>query len=168
LSVLSLSLLSPRFNNQEEIVYRTLMRALSALCITSSALCFAQVVPGSTGHTFAATYKLSNIVEDGSQVEFTMTLTLDNPSGTDLRTGKIAVYDTQPSHTLISSIETLPAPTRSGRITVKQDFAISAEEFARWQQGHEPVLQYIAPTEDGDSVSGIQSHRVYKPGEQPN
>lgn len=116
-----------------------------------------------TARAFAGSYLLSNVVEDGNQVHLTMTLTLMNPGKTPVSGGIVAVLSSAPNPALIGSfaaIKTLPA---SGQVTVKQTFTITATEYANWQRGNAPRLQFLVQSGETAIAAGIQAHQVEAP-----
>jgi hypothetical protein len=148
-------------------MYRIIRRVLCAFCIPVAILGIVQTASAETARAFAGSYQLSNVVEGGNSVDVTVTLVLHNPGSSDVRNGTVVVMDTQPHHSVLGSfaIKSLP---HSGEVTVTQTFTISADEYARWKTGHDPVLEILVPNGDGTSIEGIQAHRTTKPGEEIN
>lgn len=120
---------------------RTLVLASRALCLAAALLCIVQIAAAADlARAFAGTYKISNIVEDGSQVHLTMTLTLLNPGAADIKGGIVAVLNSQPNPTLIGSFSAIKTLPHQGQVTVIHTFTLARAEYANWQQGHVPRL----------------------------
>jgi hypothetical protein len=143
---------------------RNFLRALRVLCIPAFLLCLGHV-KAAEPTTFAGSYKLSNISKDSAGVHFTMTLKLTNPGNTDVRGGIVAVLNSSPHPVLLGSFNTIKVLPHLGETKVAQKFTIPEAEYARWQQGKEPVLQFLVPSGDGAIAARIQAPRDLTPGE---
>ena len=117
-----------------------------------------------------------NITEETHTVRFVMSLTLQNPGRQDIHNGIVAVMsaDNGPGQDprLIGSFATIKSLPHLQQTTVKQAFSVSAAEFARWQSGHEPVMEFLVPAKDdaGEDTAiaeGIQVHRTFTSSEKP-
>ena len=95
-------------------MYRTLRRALCALCIPVVILAIAQTAAGDAARLFTGSYQLSNIVDDGSKVDVTVTLTLLNTGTSDVHGGVVALFDTQPNRSLLGSFSAIKSLPRAG------------------------------------------------------
>jgi hypothetical protein len=143
------------------------VRVLRVLCIPVLLL--------SLGHakaaepvTFAGSYHISNVVKDATGVHFTMTLKLINSRNEDIRGGIVAMLDSSPHGELLGSFSAIKVLPRLGQTEVVHKFTISEAEYARWQQGKEPILQFLVPGEDGAIAARIQAPRDIAPAEQIN
>src|SRR5208282_5908764 len=58
---------------------------------------------------FNGYYELSNVAEDGSQVQVTITLTLRNAGKTEVKGGIVAVLSSEPNPVLIGSFSAIKA-----------------------------------------------------------
>ena len=83
-----------------------------------------------------------------------MTLVLRNPGSSDVRGGIVVLMDTQPQHLYLGSFDTIKSIPHSGKVTVTKTFTITADEYARWKIGHDPVLEFLVPNGDGTSIEG--------------
>ena len=149
-------------------MYRIIRRVLCAFCIPAAILSIIQTAAAETERAFAGSYQLSNVVEGGNSVEVTVTLVLRNPGSSDVRNGTVVVLDTQPQHSALGSFATIKSLPHLGKATVTETFTISADEYARWKAGHDPVLEILVPNGEGTSIEGIQAQRTTKPGEEIN
>jgi hypothetical protein len=128
-------------------------------------MCAVQAVAAvsNAARAFAGYYELSNVVEESGQVHVTMTLTLMNPGKTTITGGIVAVLSSGPSPVLIGSfrpIRTLPA---ASRVTVSQTLTITAAEYASWQHGHAPRLQFLVSSGGTAIAAGIQAYQFVPP-----
>jgi hypothetical protein len=118
-----------------------------------AALFAATVLPSVTaakdGRDFAGHYSLTNVNDQGSRVELTLSLHLVNYSGADLQQ---AVVTVRPSHAGPGVLGTF-APIklwRSGRdIVVRQQLTIPREDYHRWSASTQPSVFIGYKTEDG-------------------
>jgi hypothetical protein len=149
-------------------MYRIIRRVLCAFCIPAAILGIVQVAAAQTARAFAGSYQLSNVVEAGNSVDVTMTLVLRNPGSSDIRGGIVVLMDTQPQHLYLGSFETIKSLPHSGKVTVTKTFTLTADEYARWKIGHDPVFEFLVPNGDGTSIEGIQAQRTTIPGEEIN
>ncbi len=113
--------------------------------------------------TFAGHYELSNVVENGSEVNVTMTLTLLNPGKTDVKGGIVAVLSSEPNPVLIGSFAAIKTLPKIGQATVSQTLTISAAEYASWRHGHAPRLQFLVPSGESAVAVSIQAYQVEPP-----
>jgi hypothetical protein len=149
-------------------MYRMIRRVLCALSFSAIVVGLAQVASGESFARFGASYRLTNIVESGNQVDLTIKITLLNPSNSDVKGGIVVFYSSLPGRSLLGSFTAIKSLPHMGQTTVSQSFSISAAEYARWQEGHEPIFEFLVPGSDGASAASIQSHRVLSPGESIN
>jgi hypothetical protein len=115
---------------------------------------------GEPATTFAAAYQLTNVVEDGEQVHFTLTLRLNNSTNTDIKGGIVVLMNSGATRTLIGKFTTISDLPRLGHITVSEEVTVSAAEFERWQHGHDPVMKYLVPDDSGAVAVPIQARRA--------
>jgi hypothetical protein len=135
---------------------------LRALAVPVFLLCLGHIKAAEP--SFAGSYKLSNIIEDNTKtVQLTMTVNLFNPRSSEIRGGVVALLDSTPHSLLLGSFGTIKVLPRAGRATIAHDFTIPAAEYARWQQGHPPVLRFIVPGAEGAVAADIQAYEVLKP-----
>jgi hypothetical protein len=140
---------------------RKIALALRVLCIAAALLCMAQASRAADfGRAFAATYQLSNVVEDGSKVSVEVTVTLHNPGSSDVKGGIVAIMSAQPNPTLLGSFHAINLLTHGGHVTIIHTFSIPASEYASWQRGHAPTFEFLIPSGDSAIAAGIQSHQT--------
>jgi len=148
---------------------RRLRHVLRSLCICAPLLGLMQLALGQTfPHTaraFAGFYYLSDVINEGDVVHLTMTLSLINFAKRDVNGRSVALLDTSPSPVLLGSFDAIKSPSLSQYLTIKKAFTIPAAEFARWQTGHEPVMEFLVPAQGSPTfeADGIQVHRVLEP-----
>jgi hypothetical protein len=134
------------------------------LCLAVLPLCAGWTVAEAT--RFAGYYELSNVVENGSQVSVTMTLTLLNPGKTDVKGGIVAVLSSEPNPALIGSFAAIKTLPHIGQVKVSQTLTISAAEYASWRHGHAPRLQFLVPSGESAVAVSIQAYQVEPPSEK--
>jgi hypothetical protein len=149
-------------------MYISLSRAFRALCIPVALLGLVQVSAGQAQMRFAGAYELTNVVEDGSQVHFTLQLTLLNPGNTDVKSGIVVLMNSQPNSVLIGQVATIKTLTHLSQTSVSQNLTVAASEYARWQQGHDPILEFLVPVGSGTDTVRIQARRIVPPGQVKN
>jgi hypothetical protein len=149
-------------------MYRMIQRVLGALSLCAFILGVSHVAAGETSSRFAASYRLSGVVEHGSQVDVTIKLTLLNPGSSDVNGGIVVLYNSALNRSFLGSFKLIKTLPHLGQVTTTSSFTISAAEYARWQQGHPPVLEFLVPDAAGTSSVSIQAHRVVNPGESIN
>jgi hypothetical protein len=127
-------------------------------------LCIANVASADDlTRAFAGTYEISNVVEDGSHVQLTLTLTFNNFSNEDIKGGIVALMNSQPTPVLIGSFNAIKDLAHQRRATISHAFTLDASEYASWQHGHAPVLQFLVPSGDTAVAVSIQAHQVMTP-----
>jgi hypothetical protein len=113
---------------------------------------------------FNGRYQLSNIVEQGTEVEVTMTLTLVNCSKTTIKGGIVAVLSSDPDPVLIGSFSPIASLPATGQITISQRLTVSAAEYQSWQVGHAPRLQFLVGSGGSPIAADIAAYRWLPPG----
>ena len=142
------------------------VRMVRVLCLAVVPLCAAQALAATSSATraFNGYYQFSNVVEDGSQVHVTMTLTLRNAGKTDAKGGIVAVLSSAPVPLLIGSFSVIKSLPAIGQVTVSQRLTVSAAEYAGWQNGHPPRLQFLVSVGGTAIAADIQAYHVVAPG----
>lgn len=145
-------------------MFRKLELMLRIVCMSALFMCMRHTSAAQElARAFAATYELNNVVEDGSHVQVTMALTLLNTSGGDVKGGIVAVLSSQPSPILLGSFAPIKDLPQRGQVTVSHTFTIASAEYAAWQSGHAPRLQFLMPSGNGAVAAGIQAHQIVTP-----
>jgi len=139
------------------------VRMMCALCLVVLSLGAARAATISTTRAFNGYYELSNVVEDGSQVQVTLTLTLRNAGKTEVKGGIVAVLSSEPNPVLIGSFSAIKTLPSKGQVTASKTFTISAAEYENWQHGHAPVLQFLVPSGSTAVAADIQAYRFVPP-----
>jgi hypothetical protein len=117
---------------------------------------------------FNGQYKISSVVEQGANVELTLTLTLRNASKTTVTGGIVAVLSSEPDPTLIGSFSPIKSLVSKGQVTVSQRLTVSAAEYKSWQNGHAPRLQFLVGSGSGAIAADIQAYRLLPPNSPTN
>jgi hypothetical protein len=112
---------------------------------------------------FNGQYRISNVVEQGTNVELTLTLTLRNASKTTVTGGIVAVLSSEPDPVLIASFSPIKTLPSKGQVTVSQRLTVSAAEYSSWQNGHAPRLQFLVGTGSSAVAADIQAYRLLPP-----
>jgi hypothetical protein len=121
-------------------------RLIRALCLPLALVSItAPLAMGSISDRFPGSYQISNVVEDGSQVHVTFKLVVINPGKDEIKGGIVMLLNSQPDHGLITSLGTIKSLAGSSQQTVTKSVTLSAEEFAKWLDGKDPVLEYLVP-----------------------
>lgn len=143
---------------------RKLELVLRVICMFIIVSCAVQITKADDlARAFAATYQLSDVVEDGLQVHLKMTLTLMNPRDEDVKDGIVALSNSQPNPVLLGSFGVIKMLPHRGQVTVSHTFTIAAAEYSDWQRGHSPKLQFLIPSGEEAVTAGIQAHEVMLP-----
>lgn len=142
------------------------MRALSLAVLFLSAI--ASLAAPNYVRAFNGRYQLSNVVEQGTEVELTLTLTLINSSKTTVKGGIVAVLSTEPIPSLLASFSPIASLSPLSQVTVSQRLTISAEEYRSWQSGNAPRLKFLVGTGTGAVAANIGAYRWVPPGSKTN
>jgi hypothetical protein len=148
---------------------RKIALALRVLSIPAALLCMAPTSRAAdSGRAFAATYQLSNVIENGNKVSVDISITLMNPGSTDVKGGIVAVLSSQANHVLLGSFHAITQLNHGSHATISHTFSIPAAEYASWQQGHAPAFEFLIPSGDSAIAAGIQSHQATTPAVTTN
>lgn len=139
------------------------MRLVRVLCLSALVLCLVQKAPAAEGRQFAAKYQLNNIVEDGNEVELTISLNLMNNSSAAVKGGVVVILNTLPEHAYLGDFSAIKSLPEHGQAPISQTLTISAAEYARWQQGKGPIFEFLVPGPGGTTTEGVQAERVLMP-----
>ena len=117
---------------------------------------------------FNGHYQLSDVVEEGNQVEVTMTLTLVNSSKTTVTGGIVAVLSSEATPTLIASFDPIKSLPSKAQVVVTQRLSISAAEYKSWQTGSAPRLQFLVSNGTSAVAADIAAYRLLPPNKPAN
>jgi hypothetical protein len=143
-------------------------RALRLLCIPTAALGLTQLAVSEPQPHFAGSYQLTSVVVDGSQVHFTLKFTLLNPNNADVKGGILVLMDSQPNGLMIGEIATIASLTHLGQTSVVNSFTVSAAEYARWREGHQPRFDFLVPANGGAIDVHVQARPIAQPVQTTN
>jgi hypothetical protein len=140
---------------------------MRVLCLAVLPLCAFPAIAATTvaPRAFNGYYELSNVVEEGTQVHLTMTLTLRNAGKTAVTGGIVAVLSSAPDPVLIGSFSAIKTLPSKGQVTVSESLTVSAAEYKSWQEGHAPRLQFLVPSGGRAIAADIQAYRPGPLGE---
>lgn len=116
-------------------ILRTLSLIIPAIALSASVSAQRQ--------DFPATYQLAGVSEQDNQVQLTLTLTIHNFSGEDVRDCGIVLNATIPHSAPIgtfSLVKLLPAYKDT---TVSHSFTLDKSEYERWKAGVNPSLEIL-------------------------
>ena len=111
---------------------------------------------------FAATYRVSNITEETDKVTLTLSLTIHNSSGADIRYGGVALYSSLgPRSRPVDAFDVIKLFPNHKEATLSRQFTIPKGEYERWARGENPNLQFFLPDGNGGTrVVPIDLSRV--------
>jgi hypothetical protein len=124
----------------------SLLLAGLSLAAAASTSAFAQ------RRDFNGSYKVTNVSDQGSEVELTLVLKLHNSSGKEIKNGGIVLYDAEPRPSAVGAFDVIQLLPRDASVTVSQNFAISKSEYAHWQWGVNPQLDFLIPDGKGGTI----------------
>ncbi len=146
----------------------SLHRIFTALCALAIVLGVSHRAVSEPRPVFAGSYQLTQVVEDGSQVHFTLKFTLLNPGVTDISGGILVIKDSQPEGGLIGKVATITTLPRLGQKSVSETFTVPAAEFARWKQGNQPRFDFLVPAGKSAIDVPVQARQMPEPVQKTN
>ncbi len=138
-------------------------RLFTVLCFAAVSLGMVQRAVSEPRPRFAGSYQLTNVVESGAEVHFTVKFTLLNPNNNDVKGGILVLKDSQPHSELIGKVAEIDLLPHQGEKSVSEDFTVSAAEYARWQQGHYPRFDFLVPGADGARDIPVLARPIVQP-----
>jgi len=99
------------------------------------------------GRDFAGHYSLTNVPDQGSQVELTLTLQLFNYSGADLKEGVVTVRPAPPVPGVLASFAPIKLWRSGGGVVVSQQLTIPRAEYRQWSTRIPPAV-FIGYSDD--------------------
>ncbi len=115
---------------------------------------------------FPATYRITDVSEEENQVELTLSLTVHNYSGGEIRNCGIVLKQSDPLSTPIGTFDLIEVFPSYQDITVSHAFTVPRSEYARWERGAEPRLDILLPDgSEGATVESIDARRESLPAE---
>jgi len=101
---------------------------------------------------FPANYTVSHVSEDDDGVHLMLSLTVRNFSGNDIEGSAIVLIASDRFSTLLGSFQPVKLLPGYRDVTVRHRFTVPKEEYERWQQGADPVLEIQMPDGNGGTV----------------
>ena len=92
------------------------------------------------GRDFAGFYSLTDVHEQGEQVQVTLGLQIFNYSGADLRQAVVTVRQSHPGIAVLGTSAPIELWRANARVIVKQDVTLSRDEFERWSGHSQPAV----------------------------
>lgn len=96
------------------------------------------------GRDFAGYYSLTNVSENGGQVELTITMQLFNYSGADLQQAVVTVQSSAPGPNALCSFAPIKLWRNGGDVFLSQRINIPRAQLERWSNRTTPAV-FIAP-----------------------
>jgi hypothetical protein len=144
--------LSRRYNRRSfgsRSVRFTRLPLLLSLAIALGPLAVAQ------SRHFPAAYQITDISEEGGQVQLTISLTVHNFSGADIKDAEIILYSSDPHADPIGDFDPIRMLPSYQDAAVQGRFTVPRAEFDQWQQGMKPRLRILIP--DGNEDTRVES-----------
>lgn len=141
-------------------------RVLSLVLLSLSAVCSSAAT--NFTRAFNGRYQITNAVEQGTEVELTLTLSLVNSSKTAVKGGIVAVLSSDPIPVLIGSFSPIASLPALSRVVISQRLTLSATEYQRWQSGSAPRLQFLVGSGSGAIAVDIAAYHWLPPGSKAN
>jgi hypothetical protein len=104
------------------------------------------------GRDFMAYYRIDEVSQVSDAVQIKIQLKLFNYSGSDIRQGKVALYDSQPTRLALGGFKPIKLFRTRGEANLIQQFTISKIEYERWQHGVNPVLFFLFTDSNGHTL----------------
>lgn len=118
-----------------------LSRALktSALVLVAALLLLPVAGLAKDGRDFAGEYNVSNFVEQGDQMVFTLQVHLFNYSDADLKQAVVTLRASHPAPAL-AKFQPVKLWRNRGEVKLAQQVVVPRHEFELWQKGTQPAL----------------------------
>ena len=91
------------------------------------------------GRDFAGFYNVSNVVEQGDQMVFTLQVNLFNHSDADLKQAVVTLRASHPAAAL-AQFQPVKLWRNHGEVKLSQQVVIPRHEFELWKKGTQPAL----------------------------
>jgi hypothetical protein len=123
------------------------------------AVAFAPLATAQSRH-FPATYQIADVSEEDSQVQLTISLTVHNFSGADIRDARIVLYSSDPHADPIGEFDSIRMLPSYQDAAVRGRFTVPRAEFDQWRQGMKPRLSILIPNGSEDTrIESLDLHR---------
>ena len=149
-------------------MYLHLQRSLVLLCAYAVSVGVVPVALSEPMPPFAGSYELTQIVDEGAQVSFTVKFTLLNSTNADIKGGILVIKDSGPNALLIGKVATIKLLPHLGQTDVSESLRVSAAEYTRWQHGHLPRFDFLLPSADGAMDVAVQARPIAQPVQKIN
>jgi hypothetical protein len=111
------------------------------------------------GRDFAGFYSITNVTEQGANIQATLSLRLSNYTGDDLKEAVVVVRGSQPGSDVLSTFAPI-AVWRNGTDTVvSQQVKIPHDEFERWGGRRRPNVVIVYRDSRGEWQRTAQINR---------
>jgi hypothetical protein len=138
----------------EETYNRGIMRLTSfsragILALSALSILFTAPAGAKDGRDFAGHYSLTDVTEEGDQVELTLTLQLFNYSGADLKQGVVTVLPAPPAPGVLAKFAPIKLWRSGNDVVVSQQLTIASEEYKQWSTRIQPAVFIAYNDEEG-------------------
>lgn len=116
--------------------------ALAAIVFTAAA---------KDGRDFAGFYSLTDVSEQGDQIQVTLDIQLFNYSGADLKQTNVSVYPSRNPMEPLHSFSPVSIWRSRGYVVLKQTLLVSREQFEEWASGTQPNLAIVYTDASGEA-----------------
>jgi hypothetical protein len=114
------------------------------------------------GRDFAGYYSLTNVTEQGSQVNLTLTVQVFNYSDADIKQASVVLHQSDPGMTVQGAFPPVKVFHNQSDVRLSQGFSVPLEEYQRWQNGMVPRLMVHFM-----GANGIEQHRSIQLSRRP-
>lgn len=114
---------------------------LRAAVMVSLGLALAAGAAAKNGRDFAGFYSVSNVVDQGNQVAFTLRVQVFNHSDADVKQPMLTLRES-PGRAL-GAFQPVKLWRNHAELRLSQQFVVPKREFERWHTGSQPALMVV-------------------------
>ena len=93
------------------------------------------------GRDFAGFYNVSNVVDQGNQVAFTLRVQVFNHSDADVKQAVLTLRESPGGE--LGAFQPVKLWRNHGEVRLTQQFVVPKHEFERWHKGSQPALMVV-------------------------
>lgn len=112
-----------------------------AAVVVSLGLVLAIGASAKNGRDFAGFYNVSNVVDQGNQVAFTLRVQVFNHSDADVKQAVLTLRESPGGE--LGAFQPVKLWRNHGEVRLTQQFVVPKHEFERWHKGSQPALMVV-------------------------
>ena len=140
---------------------RKFLRGMSLCASVFSLIFFSQtILLNAQLREFAGSYSVSNVSKSDQDVTLTLTVKLQNFTGSEIDNSTAVLYTSGVRNNAIGAFPVIKSFPNNKTAVVSETFTIPASEWALWHTGVKPTIMFLRPMEDGTHFERVDLQKA--------